>query len=64
MSDSLVVYFLLMIYTGVSDGQPELFSNPGFEGTFSRNNWWCNFCTLSRNTDAYQGHYSGRVTNR
>ena len=41
-----------------------LFKNWNFESAYSASDWTADGCTLDRSTDAYEGQYSGQVTNR
>ena len=42
----------------------EIIVNGDFESELDGTNWLCNRCTLEREEDAFEGVYSGKITNR
>ena len=64
--DSLRMLFWFVIVSlaiHLSVGQDELLTNPNFENDFD-GNWRCTSCLLERSTDAYEGQYSAKISER
>ena len=64
---SLKLLLLFATVLGLCCGEtlgPELLVNPGFESPDFDGNWYCNGCTLRRSTDAIEGEYSAKITDR
>ena len=58
------IALVLTVFLGIVQAQ-NLFKNPNFEEPFSRENWYGNGATLAQVTDdAYEGTYSGKISDR
>ena len=65
MRNQVSVFLLHVLVVSHIKAQDNILKNPDFEEPIGADDWFCNgACILDRSTDAHQGSYSGRVTER